>query len=87
MDAEVTVLAVDPACDACLRMHELGLRVGTCVRVTHRGPAGTRVVAVGGSRVALDAQTAARVQVAHADLAARVGPTAPQGALGALGTL
>ena len=66
LDAEVTVLAVDPTCEACLRMRELGLRVGTCVRVTHRGPAGTRVVAVGGSRVAVDAATAARIEVAAA---------------------
>jgi ferrous iron transport protein A len=64
LGADVTVTAVDPSCDACLRMHELGLRVGTCVRVTHRGPAGTRVVAVGASRVAVDAQTASRIEVA-----------------------
>lgn len=63
LDTDVTVLAVDPDCDACLRMRELGLRVGTCVRVTHRGPAGSRVVAVGASRVAVDAETAARIAV------------------------
>ncbi len=66
LDTDVTVLAVDPACDACLRMRELGLRVGTCVRITHRGPAGSRVVAVGGSRVAVDARTAAQIRVAFA---------------------
>jgi ferrous iron transport protein A len=64
LDTDVTVLAVDPDCSACLRMCEIGLRVGSCVRVTQRGPAGTRVVAVGASRVALDAQTAARIRVA-----------------------
>lgn len=64
LDIDVTVLAVDPTCDACLRMRELGLRVGTCVRVTQQGPAGSRVVAVGASRVALDAATAARIAVA-----------------------
>ena len=64
LDTDVTVLAVDPDCEACLRMRELGLRVGTCVRVTHRGPAGSRVIAVGASRVALDARTAARIAVA-----------------------
>lgn len=63
IDTDVTVLAVDPDCEACLRMHELGLRVGTCVRVTHRGPAGSRVVAVGATRVAVDAATAARIAV------------------------
>lgn len=66
LDTDVTVLAVDPDCEACLRMRELGLRVGTCVRVTHRGPAGSRVVAVGATRVAVDAQTAARISVASA---------------------
>lgn len=64
LDTDVTVLAVDPDCEACLRMRELGLRVGTCVRVTHRGPAGARVVAVGATRVAVDALTAARIAVA-----------------------
>lgn len=64
LDTDVTVLAVDPDCEACLRMRELGLRVGRCVRVTQRGPAGSRVVAVGASRVALDAATAARIAVA-----------------------
>ncbi len=64
LDIDVTVLAVDPACEACLRMRELGLRVGTCIRVTHRGPAGARVVAVGASRVAVDALTASRIAVA-----------------------
>lgn len=66
LGADLTVVALDPGCGDCLRMRELGLRVGTCVRVTHRGPAGSRVVAVGATRVALDSLTAAQIEVAAA---------------------
>ena len=44
-------------------MHEIGLYTGAVVHVTHRGPSGGRVVAVGGARLALDASTAVRVEV------------------------
>lgn len=66
LDAEVTVLAVDAASGTALRMRELGLRVGAQVRVTHHGAAGSRVVAVGASRVAVDSGTATGIEVAPA---------------------
>ncbi len=44
-------------------MYEIGLQAGAVVHVTHRGPSGGRVVAVGGTRLALDAATAARIEV------------------------
>lgn len=65
LDVDVMVLAVDVPDDARLRLWEVGLHVGAVVRVTHRGPSGGRVVAVGGSRLALDAETARRVPVAQ----------------------
>jgi len=41
----------------------MGLREGAVVRVTHRAPFGARVVAVGGSRIAVDAATAVAIEV------------------------
>lgn len=65
-DTEVDVVAVGLEADALLRATELGLRVGARVRVLHRGPKGSRVVAVGGTRLALDGATAAGVEVRRA---------------------
>lgn len=61
---DVVVRSVDLPADVRVRMWELGLHEGVVVRATHRGPAGGRVVAVGGSRLALDGATATRVAVA-----------------------
>jgi ferrous iron transport protein A len=57
------------------RAAELGLRPGSLVRVTHRAGAGGRVVALGADRVALDARTAAAVEVEPVE-AGRPGPAA-----------
>lgn len=60
---EVEVMAVDVPAVAQLRLREVGLRVGTTVRVTHQSLGG-RVLAIGASRIALDAATVALVRVA-----------------------
>ena len=60
-DVEVVGLFTPP--EAHLRMHEVGLRVGSVVRVTQQAPFGGRVVAVGASRIAVDGATATRIEV------------------------
>ncbi|HWS56936.1 MAG TPA: FeoA family protein [Actinotalea sp.] len=61
--SEVVIVALGLPETTQLRMGELGLRRGTRIRVTHRAPLGGRVVAIGGARLAIDATTAAGVQV------------------------
>jgi ferrous iron transport protein A len=51
-----------PAVDA-FRLNEMGIRLGTLAHVTHHAAFGGRVIAVAGSRYALDAQTAALIDV------------------------
>ncbi len=63
--ADVEVVSVGLQDAALLRASELGLRVGTTLRVLHRGPLGARVVALGGARLAIDGGTAAGVEVRH----------------------
>ena len=60
-DVEIASVTVPDA--ARLRLQEIGLRVGGRVRVTQRTAFGARVVAVGGTRLALDRATAAAVTV------------------------
>jgi len=60
-DLEVVGVTVPP--DARLPVREMGLREGAVVRVTHRAPFGARVVAVGGSRIAVDAATAVAIEI------------------------
>lgn len=60
-DLEVTAVTVPD--DARLRLREIGVRVGARVRVTQRTAFGGRVIAVAGTRVALDRATAARIEV------------------------
>lgn len=60
-DVEVVGVSAPPS--ARLRMREVGLRVGSVVRVTQQGPFGGRVVAVGASRIAVDRATATRIEV------------------------
>ncbi len=61
--AEVEVVSLGLQEATLLRAGELGLRVGSTLRVLHRGPLGARVVAFGGARLALDGATAAGVEV------------------------
>lgn len=60
---DLEILAVLMGGPIRLRMHEVGLRAGATVQVTHHAPFGGRVVGVGASRIALDAATAALVVV------------------------
>ncbi|MCV2396303.1 ferrous iron transport protein A [Actinotalea sp. M2MS4P-6] len=61
VEVEVVSLGLHEA--ALLRAGELGLRVGSTLRVLHRGPLGARVIALGGARLAIDGGTAAGVEV------------------------
>ncbi|MCL2455786.1 MAG: ferrous iron transport protein A [Micrococcales bacterium] len=63
-DARIVGLDVEPG--LALRMGELGLRVGTVVRVTHHGGLAGRVVAVGSDRFALDLDACRGVRLAAA---------------------
>ncbi len=67
--SEVEVVSLGVPGVAQLRLREVGMRVGTTVRVTNVAPFGGRVVAIGASRVAVDGATAAVIGV--------TGPTAP----------
>jgi len=63
MGAELRVIGVRlPAVDA-FRLNEMGIRPGTLAHVTHHAAFGGRVIAVAGSRFALDAGTAALIDV------------------------
>jgi ferrous iron transport protein A len=66
LDHDVVVVAVDMPSEFLLRLSEIGVRTGALVRVTHRGPADGRVVAISGSRIAIDARTAAAIEVVPA---------------------
>ena len=57
----VTGVRLPPA-DA-FRLQEMGVRVGTAALVTQRAAFGGRVIAVAGSRYALDGGTAALIDV------------------------
>lgn len=57
----VTGVRLNPA-DA-FRLKEMGIRLGTVARVTQHAAFGGRVIAVAGSRYALDRETAALIDV------------------------
>jgi ferrous iron transport protein A len=63
--AEVT--AVDASTPARRRLAELGIRVGSHVRVLYRTTGGGRVLAVDGSRVAIDAGLATAISAEPLD--------------------
>jgi len=66
LGAELRVTGIRlPAADA-FRLEEMGVRLGTRARVTQRAAFGGRVIAVAGSRFALDGETAALIDVEHA---------------------
>jgi ferrous iron transport protein A len=64
--SEVEVVSLGVPGVAQLRLREVGVRVGTTVRVTNVAPFGGRVVAIGASRVAVDGATAAVIGVTGA---------------------
>ena len=63
LGAELRVTGVRlPAADA-FRLNEMGIRLGTIAHVTQHAAFGGRVIAVAGSRYALDGRTAALIDV------------------------
>ena len=63
LGAELRVTGVRlPAADA-FRLNEIGIRLGTVAHVTQHAAFGGRVLAVAGSRYALDGATAALIDV------------------------
>lgn len=67
LGAELRIIGVRlPAADA-FRLNEMGIRLGTRAHVTQRAAFGGRVIAVAGSRYALDGQTAALIDVEPAE--------------------
>lgn len=63
LGAELRVTGVRlPSADA-LRLSEMGIRIGSIAHVTQHAAFGGRVIAVAGSRYALDGGTAARIDV------------------------
>lgn len=63
LGAELRVTGVRlPAADA-FRLNEMGIRLGTIAHVTQHAAFGGRVIAVAGSRYALDGGTAALIDV------------------------
>ena len=62
---QTAVLAEPTVADAVrIRLAELGLRAGQEILLIQRAVGGARVVAVAGSRIALDARTAAGLPLA-----------------------
>jgi ferrous iron transport protein A len=63
LGAELRVTGVRlPSADA-LRLSEMGIRIGSIAHVTQHAAFGGRVIAVAGSRYALDGGTAALIDV------------------------
>ena len=63
LGAPLRVTGVRLPTAAALRLNEMGIRLGTRAHVTQRAAFGGRVVAVAGSRFALDGGTAALIDV------------------------
>lgn len=61
--AELRVTGVRLAAADAFRLNEMGIRAGTLARVMQHAAFGGRVIAVAGSRYALDAKTAALIDV------------------------
>ena len=61
--AELRVTGVRLPATAAFRLQEMGIRPGTLASVTQQAAFGGRVVAVAGSRYALDGATAALIDV------------------------
>jgi ferrous iron transport protein A len=63
LGAELRVTGVRLAAADAFRLNEMGIRLGTLAHVTQHAAFGGRVIAVAGSRYALDGQTAALIDV------------------------
>lgn len=62
-NADATITNIDLDERHRFRLLELGLRVGTDLRVTQHGSFGGRVIARGAERIALDGGTARRIHI------------------------
>jgi ferrous iron transport protein A len=60
---ELRVTGVRLPAAAAFRLNEMGIRLGTLAHVTQQAAFGGRVVAVAGSRYAIDGGTAALIDV------------------------
>ena len=65
-ELRVTGVRLPPA--AAFRLNEMGIRLGTLARITQQAAFGGRVVAVAGSRFAIDGGTAALIDVEPVEL-------------------
>jgi ferrous iron transport protein A len=63
--AELRVTGVRLSAADAFRLNEMGIRLGTIGHVTQHAAFGGRVIAVAGSRYALDGGTAALIDVEH----------------------
>ena len=63
MGAELRVTGVRLSAVDAFRLNEMGIRVGTVAHVTQHAAFGGRVIAVAGSRYALDGGTASLIDV------------------------
>jgi ferrous iron transport protein A len=63
--AEMRVTGVRLSVADAFRLNEMGIRLGTLAHVTQHAAFGGRVVAVAGSRYALDGATASLIDVEH----------------------
>jgi ferrous iron transport protein A len=63
LGAQLRVTGVRLSAVYSLRLNEMGIRCGTLAHVTQHAAFGGRVIAVAGSRYALDAGTAALIDV------------------------
>ena len=69
-DAAYTLVSATAPPAARRRLAELGLRPGGAVRVLRRTTGGGRIVSVAGSRIALDAATAATMRLREREVRA-----------------
>lgn len=66
LDTDAVVTSVDIDGTLGNRLAELGLRPGASIRTTQRASFGSRVVALGADRFALDRATCRRIEVSLA---------------------
>ncbi len=57
------IRAVSAESTAALRLREMGVRPGSLVRLAGRGASNSRILVMGASRLAVDAATAAHIEV------------------------
>ena len=63
LGAELRVTGVRLAAADAFRLNEMGVRLGTHTHVTQPAAFGARVIAVAGSRFAIDGETASLIDV------------------------